>query len=73
MHGVASYAEQVKSLSEKGGRTLLTIKEFPMELNFFYLGYKVMQVFALRIRTRALLSRKYLALIIMLSSHAFGI
>ena len=27
MHGVASYAEQVKSLSEKGGRTLLTIKE----------------------------------------------
>ena len=41
MHGVASYAEKVKSLSEKGERTLLTIKEFLMELNFFCLGYKI--------------------------------
>lgn len=38
MHGVASYAEQVKSLSEKGGRTLMNIKEFLMELNSFTLS-----------------------------------
>lgn len=75
---MASYAEQVKSLSEKG--TLLTIKEFLMKLNFFYLGYKVTLVFALKIKRRvnifkalnALLSRKYLALIVVLLSHHLG-